>query len=263
MSHNIKILEAAALKAGKYLSRDFGEVENLQVSKKGAGDFVTSADLKSEKIIMEELTKARPDYGFLTEESGEIKGKNPKFRWIIDPIDGTTNFMHGLPHFCISIALEEKISDTKSEIIAGVIYSPILNDLYSAEKGQGATVNNRRLKTSARSEIEDCMIAGTISSRSEDVKKFDLKNFEDLKTHHRFFGSAALDLAYVAAGKFDAMWHKNLKPWDMAAGILLVNEARGMITELDGGSNPLYNGNIIASNGVIHNSLLAHFRKLK
>jgi myo-inositol-1(or 4)-monophosphatase len=263
MSSYAKILETAALKAGRYLARDFGEIENLQVSKKGPGNFVTSADLKSEKILIEELQKAKPDFGFLTEETGEIKGKDSKFRFIIDPIDGTTNFMHGLPHFCISLALEQIISPTKSEIIAGCIYAPILDELYSAEKGQGAYVNNRRLSVSSRKNLEDCMVVGTISSRDESVKQFDLKNFDTLKTHHRFFGSAALDLAYVAAGKFDALWHKNLKPWDIAAGILLVREARGMVTELDGGSQMLENGNILATNSEVHDSLLKHFRKVK
>ena len=247
-------MEDAVFKAGRALVRDFGEIEHLQVSKKGPRDFVTSADKKAEKIIIEELQKARPSYGFLTEESGEIKGEDEKWRWILDPIDGTTNFMHGMPHFCISLALEKTEVTGKKNIEAAVIYAPILNEMFRAEMGNGAFLNDKRIVPSGRKKLDDCVIAGYLraDAQSNDIN---VKPFENLPSNVRILGAAALELAYVAAGKLDGFWHAGLKPWDIAAGVLIMREARGMVTEINLGSNVMESGNILATNGFIHDNL--------
>jgi myo-inositol-1(or 4)-monophosphatase len=255
----IPIIEKAVRKAGRSLARDFGEVENLQVSKKGPGNFVTSADLRADKILREELGKALPDYNFLTEESGEIKGKDTRFKFIIDPLDGTTNFMHGLPHFCISIAVEETLATGKKELIAGVVYAPVFDEFYFAEKGKGAFVVNsmsqkRKLQVSAREDFEEAVVCGYISRDKARYEK-DYRAMAEFGTHSRILGASALDLAYVAAGKIDAIWHKGLKSWDMAAGIVLVREARGVVSEILGGDEMLKNGNILATNQNIYNKV--------
>jgi myo-inositol-1(or 4)-monophosphatase len=248
----------AATKAARNLLRDFGEIENLQVSKKGPADFVTNADLASEKTIRTLLKKARPDYGFLAEESGETKGRDAGFRWIIDPLDGTSNFMHGIPLFCISIGLEKKVGDT-SEIIAGVVFDALRNDLYWAEKGVGAFCNNRRLRVSGREKLEDALVAtenpsyahqGNIESYYRRLKSVGESSFGVRAT-----GSAALDLVFVAAGKFDCMWRTRVKPWDVAAGTIIIREAGGQITEIGGGANVIYGGTAIASNGSLHKAV--------
>jgi len=258
----IRIVEAAVHKAGRALSRDFGEVENLQVSRKGPGDFVSSADHRAEKILVEELSKSRPDYGFLVEEKGEIPGKDPDNRWIIDPLDGTSNFLHGVPHFCVSVGLEQRTPNGKKEIVLGAVYAPVLQEFYWAEKGQGAFVNDRRLGVSARNRLEECLV-GAYIRRDPEAAARDLKMLQMMPCSRRILGSAALELAYVAAGKLDGFWHHNLKPWDMAAGMLLVREARGMVTEVDGGSRVLESGNILASNEPIHDQLLKQLAKFR
>jgi len=248
----ITVMEEAVLKAANAIVRDFGELENLQVSRKGPRDFVTSADKKAEKIIIKALQKARPDYGFLTEESGVIKGENEKYRWILDPIDGTTNFMHGIPHFCTSLALEETQAGGRKEIIAAVIFSPILNEMFIAEKGEGAYLNERKLRVSGREKLSDCTVAAYLRNSASEGE---ITNFPNIPSNYRILGAAALDLAYVAAGKLDGFWHKNLKSWDKAAGILLVREAKGMVSEINGGSNVIEDGNILATNGQIYDKL--------
>ncbi len=216
ISANLNVMIKACEKASKILIRDFGEVEKLQVSKKGPRDFVTNSDLKVEKIIIEELKKARPNYSFLSEERGIEKNKDKKNVWIIDPIDGTVNFLHGIPHFAISIGLQ-----TNSEIISGLIYDPIKDEMFFAEKDSGAFQNNQRIRVSKKSEINDCLFATSGESLAE------------IKLPYRKSGCAALDLAYVAAGRYDGFFQKNLNLWDIAAGLILIKEAGGIINDID------------------------------
>ncbi len=252
----LKTLETTILKAGKVVSRDYGEIENLQVSRKGPGNFVTSADLKVEQIIIEELQKAYPTIGILSEEAGIIQGTNSKMQFILDPIDGTTNFMHGLPFFCISGALIENINGKKQTML-GVTYAPAIGEMYIAEKGGGAYCNNRRLQVSARDNIEESLFACYVAKHNQDYRQKDLDTVQKVKVNARIYGSAALELAFVAAGKLDGMWHNHLKPWDLAAGVLLVQESRGMVSEINGGTDFLNTGSIIAAN----NSLFEELRK--
>ncbi len=249
-------MEDAALKAGRALARDYGEVENLQVSRKGVGDFVTSADHRAESIIVRELQKARPEYGFLLEEGGEVKGTDTQHRWIVDPLDGTINFMHGLPHFSVSIGLEKN-----GEIIAGVIYAPILNELYMAEKGAGAFCNNRRIRTSSRNNLDDSVLGASLWHESGSTDTNDMLALSGVTSNVRIMGSAALELAYVASGKLDGFWHPRLKAWDMAAGIIIVREAGGIATEINGGRNMLGNRNILAANESLHQKILSTISK--
>ncbi len=216
ISPNLNIMIKACEKASKILIRDFGEIENLQVSKKGPSDFVTNCDIKVEKIIINELKKARPNYSFLTEESGKENNKDKKNIWIIDPIDGTVNFLHGIPHFAISIGL---LSD--KEIVSGIIYDPIKNEMFFAEKNNGAFCNNQRIRVSNKSEINDCLFA----TNDEYHSRVNIPN--------RKSGCAALDLAYVAAGRYDGFFQTNLNLWDIAAGIILIQEAGGVINEIN------------------------------
>jgi myo-inositol-1(or 4)-monophosphatase len=252
----INVMTAAALKAGRGLKRDFGEVENLQVSLKGPGDYVSAADRKAEKVVFEELSKARPGYGFLMEESGEVEGSDKTHRWLVDPLDGTTNFLHGLPVFAVSIALEREGS-----LVAGVVYNPATDDLFVAEKGQGAYHNNRRLRVAARREFSDALVGCGIPllRRASEHPRFktELAAVMARAANLRRFGSAALDLAFVAAGKLDAFWERGLNSWDMAAGIVLVREAGGFVSDADGGDAVLDKGSICAGNETIHRQLLA------
>lgn len=249
-----KVIEAACMKAGKVIKRDFGEVENLQVSKKGPGNFVTSCDLKVEKILIEEIQKSFPKFSIVSEETGNIKGESDKITFIIDPIDGTTNFMHGIPFFAISIGVLEKTAKG-NELLAGVVYNPILDEFYHAERGQGAYCNSRRLFASGRDDYDMAIFSSYIARNNEEYRKRDLHIQSQIKTHTRVIGSAAMELAYVAAGKIDGMWHHNLKPWDIAAGMILVREAKGIVSEIDGGKNSLKSGNIIAANPNIFENL--------
>lgn len=244
---------AAAEKAGRLLKRDFGEIENLQVSQKGPSDFVTAADVRTEKILHAELEKARPDFGFYMEESGETAGADPDRRWIIDPIDGTINFIHGIPHVAISIALEER-----GEITAALVYNPILNETFLAEKGQGASFNNRRIRVSSRTSLQECVIATGIPHRGRGNHAAylpELAAVMETTAGIRRFGSAALDLAYVAAGRCDGFWESGLQYWDIAAGVLLVREAGGFVTSIDGKTKNVDGASVLAANPTLHRAL--------
>ncbi len=246
-------MTAAAQKAARGLVRDFGEIENLQVSKKGTADFVSTADKKAEKTLVYELTKARPNYGFLLEEGGKIEGSDTSNRWIIDPLDGTTNFLHGLPHFAISIALERD-----GEPFAGVIYEPVSDQMFTAERGQGAYLNNNRIRVSARRSLNESLFATGIPFAGRTGHARFLQQLEAVMAETsgvRRFGSAALDLAYVAAGRFEGFWEIGLHPWDIAAGIVLVREAGGFVTDMDGKNNMIKSGHIIAANDHMHGTL--------
>lgn len=243
----MNIMIRAAEKAARTLVRDFGEVEQLQVSKKGPGDFVSAADRRAEEIIFEELKKAYPDYSYLMEESGSVEGKDKDHIWIIDPLDGTTNFLHGIPHWAISIALQEKGS-----IVAGLIYDPVKDEMFSAEKSQGAFMRRKRLRVSGRDDLMMATIATGAPRRSQKQKDLFLKEYQAVQTLApglRRFGAAALDLAYVAAGRYEGFWERNLHSWDIAAGVLIVKEAGGFICDLDNDKNdPIQTGNILAAN---------------
>ena len=253
----IVMMERAARRAARGLLRDFGEVENLQVSRKGPADFVSQADLKAEKVLREELEKARPEFGFLMEESGATKVGDGRHRWIVDPLDGTSNFLHGLPHFAISVAAERD-----GELIAGVVYEPLRDETYWAEKGIGAYLNQRRLRVSARRHLREALIAtgvpflghGDAASHARYLVEFG-KVMECVAGIRRW-GTASLDLAFVAAGRFDGFWEHNLGPWDMAAGIVIVREAGGLVTDIAGGHNMLKSGGILAANDHLHAPLL-------
>jgi myo-inositol-1(or 4)-monophosphatase len=256
----LQVMMNAARKAGRRLSRDFGEVSELQVSKKGPGDFVTNADLKSEEILIEELSKGRPGYGFLAEERGLIEGSDKTHRWIIDPLDGTTNFMHAIPHFAVNIALERD----GAGVVAAVTYNPISNELFWAEKGKGAFINaEKRLRVSARRKLDESLIATGIPFAGKPGHGVFLKELHSLTQRVagiRRFGSAALDLAYVAAGRYDGYWERDLKPWDIAAGWLLVLEAGGQITNADGDAFNLENGTLLAANPDLHGPILERLK---
>ncbi|MCL2384489.1 MAG: inositol monophosphatase [Alphaproteobacteria bacterium] len=251
----MNVMTAAALKAGRGLQRDFGEVENLQVSVKGPGDFVSAADRRAEKILYEDLARARPGYGFVLEESGHIEGSDKSHSWFIDPLDGTTNFLHGLPIFAISIGLAREC-----QIVAGLVHNPATGDMYVAEKGQGAYHNNRRLRVAARRELTDCLIGCGIPhlGKVKEHPRFlaDLAAVMAKVSNLRRLGSAALDLCCVASGSYDGFWERNLQPWDIAAGILIIKEAGGFVTDADGGGDMLAKGSICAGNDVIHRELL-------
>ena len=237
ISANLNIMIKAAEKASKVLIRDFGEVENLQVSVKGPSDFVSNADIKAEKIIIDELSKSRKNFSIISEEAGIIKKSDKKNLWVIDPIDGTNNFLHGIPHFAISIAHKYE-----NEIISGIIFDPIKNEIFFAEKNNGSYFNNQRIRVSKKKNIKDCLFA-TGGER---------KVYKDLKT--RETGSAALDLAYVAAGRFDGYFQKNLNLWDIAAGIILVNESGGKISNVD--MSVIENIKITAASNSINEKML-------
>jgi myo-inositol-1(or 4)-monophosphatase len=256
-SADINVMVRAAEKAGRALIRDFGEVEQLQVSRKGPADFVSAADIKAERTIRRELQKARPDFGFLMEESGEIKGTDASCRWIVDPLDGTTNFLHGLPHFAVSIALEKH-----GEVTAGVIYDPVKDEIFWAEKGQGAFIGDRRMRVSGRGRLADSLLATGIPFLGRDEgpghKKF-LAQLEAVMRQTsgvRRFGAAALDLAYVAAGRYDGFWEAGLSAWDVAAGVIMVREAGGYISEISGKTHKLDSRTILASNDRLYTEIV-------
>lgn len=246
-SANINVMMKVARKAGRSLSKDFREVENLQVSRKGAGDFVSKADIAAEKIIREELLEARPTYGFLGEETGEIEGQDPTRRWIVDPLDGTTNFMHGLPHWAVSIALEHK-----GQLVAGVVYDPTKDEMFVAEKGAGAWMNDMRIRVSPRHRIEDSLYATGIpfSGRAGDLPETlqDLAKLMPMCVGVRRLGAAALDLAYVAAARYDGFWERGLNAWDMAAGLLIAREAGALVEGMEPHSDPMETGDVIVTN---------------
>ncbi len=253
-SANINVMVKACRKASINLIRDFGEIEKLQVSLKGPGDYVTASDKKIEEIIIGELQKARPDYSILSEEIGEIKN-DKSFRWVIDPIDGTANFMHGIPHFAISIGLE-----SNNEIICGIIYDPIKDEMFVAEKGNGAYMNNQRLRVSSRKKLEDCMIFTGGPKYDAKDKNLSLKEYNNFSSKVlipiRKLGSASLDIAYVAAGRCDGFWQRNLNYWDIAAGIIILKEAGGFITDFNGGNEYVKNKTVLATNAKINNEMI-------
>jgi myo-inositol-1(or 4)-monophosphatase len=259
----INVMARAAEKAAKGLVRDFGEVENLQVSRKGPADFVSVADTRAEGIIREELAKARPEFGFLMEESGASKGSE-NARWIVDPLDGTTNFLHGLPCWAVSIALERG-----NEIVAGLVYAPITDEMFWAERGAGAFLNNKRLRVSERRRLEDCLIATGIPFKGRgDMTKDHPRYLREMMAIMREvagirrWGAASVDLCYLAAGRWDGFWERGLSPWDCAAGALIVSEAGGFVSEIGGGRNPVHGGSLLAANSHLHLPLATLLRSV-
>ena len=254
-SPKINIIHKACMKAAKSLIRDFGELEKLQVSSKGPGDFVSAADKRSEKIIIEELLKVNPNYGILSEESGEINKENKDNRWIIDPIDGTLNFLNGIPQFAISVGYEEK-----GEVVCGVIFDPIKDEMFFAEKGSGAFLNNSRIRVSSKRKLKDSLLVTGGPKFNSSKKKIIFEEYANIsnlvEAPIRKFGSAALDLANVACGRFDGYWQWELKYWDIAAGLIILRESGGYIDFLDDNEKNPINKNIIATNSNIHQELI-------
>src|ERR1700710_1234296 len=252
LSPHLTVMTNAAQKAAKRLLRDFAEVEQLQVSIKGPSDFVSQADLRAEQTLKEELTKARPGYSFLMEESGASGSENWTWRWIVDPLDGTTNFLHGMPHWAISIGLERRLPDGTSELAAGLVYAPATDEMFWAEKGTGAYLNERRLRVSARRDMTEAVFATGVPFRAVSAVRRNafsrtMISLMPQVAGIRRFGAAALDLAWVAAGRFDGFWELGLKPWDMAAGLLIVREAGGYVTDPHGGDARAH-GDVVAAN---------------
>lgn len=255
----MNVMVQAAMKAGRGLARDFGEVQNLQVSVKGPGDFVSQADRRAEKTIFDELSRARPGYGFLMEEAGTVEGTDGQHRWIVDPLDGTTNFLHGIPHFAVSIALERQ-----GQLVAGLVFNPATDELYTAERGGGAYLNDRRLRVASRGRLSDCVVAcGVPHLGRGNHGQFlvELRHVMGEVVGVRREGSAALDLAYVAAGRLDGYWERHLSAWDMAAGIVLVREAGGFVTDLNDGDDMFGRGEVIAGNERMRQALAEAVRR--
>jgi myo-inositol-1(or 4)-monophosphatase len=251
----MNVMVGAARKAGRSLARDFGEVEQLQVSVKGPGNFVSAADTRAEEIIYRELAKARPGYSFLMEERGEVIGDDRSHRWIVDPLDGTTNFLHGVPLFAVSIGLERE-----GQLVAGLVYNPISDELFAAEKGKGAFLNDRRrLRVAARKSLADTLVTTGIPHLGRPGQAPFVREIKEVIKHVagvRRTGSAALDLAWVAAGRFDAYWERGIKPWDMAAGIVLVREAGGTVCDLAGGAAMFGKSEVLATNSPLQKEFL-------
>ncbi len=260
LSPHMTVMQNAAQKAAKRLLRDFAEVEQLQVSVKGPGDFVSQADLRAEATMREELAKARPGFSFLMEESGKSGSDNWAWRWVVDPLDGTSNFLHGIPHWCISIALERRLQDGATEIAAAMIYNPVNDEMFWAEKGGGAFLNERRLRVSGRREFKEALFAtgipfASVSGARRLAFARTLGVLMPQVAGIRRFGAAALDMAWVAAGRYDGYWELGLKPWDMAAGLLIVREAGGFVTDPAGAESVLHEagGNdIVCGNPHMH-----------
>ena len=251
----LNVMIKAAHRAGRSLKRDLGEVEQLQVSLKGPRNFVTAADRRAEEIVREELAKARPDYGFLGEEGGTREGSDKTHRWIVDPLDGTTNFLHGIPHFAVSIALERS-----GTIVAGLVYNPANDDLFVAERGKGAFLNDQRLRVAGRQRLSEAVVACGLPHYGRGdlaLGRSEIAAAQQAFAGLRRYGAAALDLAWVAAGRFDAYWERDLSPWDMAAGIILVREAGGFVSDLSGGQTMMTSGDILAANDHLHLPLAA------
>jgi myo-inositol-1(or 4)-monophosphatase len=256
MQHSavLNVMIKAAHRAGRGLKRDLGEVEHLQVSLKGPRNFVTAADRKAEATVREELLKARPDYGFLGEEGGAHAGADKSHRWIVDPLDGTTNFLHGIPHFAVSIALERN-----GVIVAGVVSNPANDELFVAERGKGAFLNDRRIRVAARQKLADAVVACGLPHYGRGDLALARNEIAAAQQHFaglRRYGAATLDLAWVAAGRLDAYWERDLSPWDLAAGSILVREAGGFVSDLDGEDAIFEKGQIVAGNDTMHRELL-------
>ena len=255
----LNVMVNAAIKAGRSLTKDFNEVENLQVSRKGPADFVSKADLRAEQIVYDELLKARPTYAFLMEEGGEVAGTDGQHRWIIDPLDGTTNFLHSIPLFACAIALERN-----NEIVASVVYNPVLDELYTAEKGGGAWLNDRRrLRVAGRRTLADAVISTGIKTQGTSNDGLQLRQLAHINpavAGIRRSGSISVDMAWLAAGRFDALWEAGLKPWDVAPGLLMVKEAGGLVTDYAGQPGSVWNGQIVAGNETLHGALLKELK---
>jgi myo-inositol-1(or 4)-monophosphatase len=259
-SATINVMVKAARRAGRSLKRDLGEVENLQVSLKGPANFVTMADRRAEEMLHSDLTKARPGYGFIGEEGGNRIGDDKTHTWIVDPLDGTTNFLHGIPQFAISIGLQRE-----GTVIAGVIYNPANEELYTAERGKGAFLNDQRLRVAGRRKLNECVIAcglPHIGRGDHDLSRLEMTEIQNKVAGLRRFGAASLDMAFVAAGRLDGYWERNLQSWDMAAGAIIVRESGGMVSCVDGESDPLKTGNLICGNEFIHAELVKILRPL-
>lgn len=253
LSPALNVVVNAVQKVGKRLLRDFAEVEQLQVSVKGPGDFVSQADTRAEDALRQELSRARPGFAFLMEESGAHGAEDWEWRWVIDPLDGTTNFLHGLPHWCISVGVEKRVAEDRTELMAGVVYSPALDELFWAEKGAGAFLNDKRLRVSGRRNLQEALFATGIPFAGVPRKaEFSaiLARVMPQVAGVRRFGSAALDLCWTAAGRYDGYWELGIKPWDMAAGLVILKEAGGFATDPEGGE-PYPSGNVVVGNPVL------------
>lgn len=260
VSHSglLTVMERAARKAAPRLRRDFNEVQHLQVSRKGPADFVSMADQRAERTLYDELLKARPDWGFLLEEGGEIVGDPTKPRWIVDPLDGTSNFLHGIPHFAISIAVEEPRPNGRGEVTSAIVYQPLTDESFWAEKGRGAWLQDQRLRVSSRRDLSEALIATGIPYKGHGDLQAWTKIFAMVAPEVagiRRFGAASLDLAWVAGGRFDGFWEKDLQPWDVAAGMLLVREAGGFVTDFRGGDRAMERSEFLAANDTLHSKL--------
>lgn len=258
----LNVMVNAAIKAGKSLSRDFNEVENLQVSRKGPADFVSKADLRAEQIIFDDLRKARPTYAFLMEEGGEVAGSDGQHTWIIDPLDGTTNFLHSIPLFAVAIALQRG-----DEIVASVIYNPIMDELFTAEKGGGAWLADRkRLRVANRRHLSEAVVATGIKTQGTANDSLQLRQLAAINpavAGIRRSGSICLDMAWLATGRYDALWESGLKPWDVAAGFLMVREAGGLVSDYAGQPGSVANGQVVAGNEALHGALLKALRPIQ
>lgn len=256
----INVMVKAARRAGRSLKRDLGEIENLQVSLKGPANFVSSADKRAEEILYEDLTKARPGYGFLGEEGGTREGTDESNTWIVDPLDGTTNFLHGIPQFAISIALQRE-----GVIVAGVIYNPANDELYIAERGKGAFLNDTRLRVAARKQLNECVVAcglPHIGRGDHELSRREMTEIQNRVAGLRRFGAASLDLAFVAAGRLDGYWERNLQPWDIAAGLIMVREAGGVVSGIEGGDTALATGHVVCGNETVQRELVKILKPL-
>ena len=257
----INVMVKAARRAGRNLKRDLGEIEHLQVSLKGPANFVSRADKKAEEMLYEDLSKARPGYGFIGEEGGTREGSDKSHTWIVDPLDGTTNFLHGIPQFAISIGLLRE--DT---VIAGVIYNPANDELYIAERGKGAFLNDQRLRVAARRQLHECVIACGLPHIGRGDHQLFLREMTALQPRVaglRRFGAASLDLAFVAAGRLDGYWERNLQPWDLAAGLLMIREAGGTVSGIQGNDDPLQTGHVVGGNEFVHGELIKILKPLR
>ncbi len=256
----LNVMIKAARRAGRSLKRDLGEIENLQVSLKGPANFVSLADRRAEEMLYEDLAKARPGYGFIGEEGGSRPGDDKTHTWIVDPLDGTTNFLHGIPQFAISIGLQRE-----GTIIAGVIYNPANDELYTAERGKGAFLNDQRIRVAGRRKLNECVIAcglPHIGRGDHELSRAEMSEIQNRVAGLRRFGAASLDMAFVAAGRLDGYWERNLQPWDMAAGQILVREAGGVVSGMAGDDDPLLSGHVICGNEFVHGELVKILKPL-
>jgi myo-inositol-1(or 4)-monophosphatase len=256
----MNVMVKAARRAGRSLKRDLGEIENLQVSMKGPANFVTMADRRAEEMLYTDLTKARPGYGFIGEEGGTREGADKSHTWIVDPLDGTTNFLHGIPHFAISIGLQRE-----GVMIAGLIHNPGNDDLYIAERGKGAFLNDTRLRVAGRRQLNECVIGcglPHIGRGDHNLSRLEMTQIQNKVAGLRRFGAASLDMAFVAAGRLDGYWERNLKPWDMAAGQIMIREAGGTVSGIEGGDDPLKTGHVICGNEFVHGELVKILKPL-